>query len=295
MTKPVMTIGSDPEFLLADSEGIKSAIPVLKQDKDNPIDLQDGYKIYYDNTMFEASLPPATSKEVFRETFRTLFKKMKKVTDMEVIAMPSHDFSLEECSHPGALVSGCDPELDAYERKSYTPPDFTKGTFRSAGGHIHVGREDFGKIEEYDFNEPLLGSDSKENMVKLMDVLVGLPLTVIDNSEQSKKRKKIYGKAGRFRRTSYGIEYRTLSNYWLSSPELVDFVYELTEKSYNYLFEGKEVKEETSLKVREIINSDNEEEALKLIKELDFFDKPTIGKIVFLSQNKKSVKVSDNW
>lgn len=295
MKKPLMTIGSDPEFLLADSDGIKSAITVLKRGKKDPIDLEDGYSIYYDNTMFEASLPPAKSKEEFRGIFKNLFKKIKNITSMNVVAMPSHNFSLEECSHPEALVSGCNPELDVYERKFYTPPDFTKETFRSAGGHIHIGREDFNKIEDYDYDEPLLGCDSKEKMIKLMDVLVGLPLTVIDNLEESKKRKKIYGKAGRYRKTKYGVEYRTLSNYWLSNPELVDLVYDLTEKSYNYLFEGKELNEEISLKTREIINYDQQEKALELINELDFFDKPIIGRIIDLSENKKSLVVSDNW
>jgi hypothetical protein len=39
--------------------------------------------------------------------------------------------------------------------------------------------------------------------------------------------RKLYGAAGRYRQPSYGVEYRTLSNFWLASPELVELVYDI--------------------------------------------------------------------
>ncbi len=44
------------------------------------------------------------------------------------------------------------------------------------------------------------------------DLFLGLPSA---GADKQGKRRELYGKAGRYRPTSYGIEYRVLSNYWL--------------------------------------------------------------------------------
>jgi hypothetical protein len=44
-------------------------------------------------------------------------------------------------------------------------------------------------------------------------------------------RKKLYGKAGAFRPKSYGVEYRTLSNFWIFEEKYIDWVYSAVESS----------------------------------------------------------------
>ncbi len=42
--------------------------------------------------------------------------------------------------------------------------------------------------------------------------------------------------AGRYRKPSYGVEYRTLSNFWLNSPELVGWIYDIVKLSFSNNF-----------------------------------------------------------
>jgi hypothetical protein len=237
------SIGSDPEFMLANSSGeIVSAIPVIKVDKHNPIELGGGQKLYYDNVMLETNVPPANSKGQFlgniKETYNRIFSVVG--SGYRVFAVPSHNFKSDECAHPHAMEAGCSPEYCAYTRSKCLPPNFVD-TFRSAGGHIHIGRTDFMDIDEdeCDDNEFLMGFDAKHDMIRAMDIFVGLPLTVLDNSKASQDRKRLYGKAGRFRPTAYGVEYRTPSNFWLSSPKMAELIYDLTFAAWNTMKDGK--------------------------------------------------------
>ena len=60
-------------------------------------------------------------------------------------------------------------------------------------------------------------------MVKSMDVLLGAGSCFYD---KDRKRRQLYGKAGAFRPKAYGVEYRSLSNAWLSDIYLTRFVAE---------------------------------------------------------------------
>lgn len=267
MIKP--TIGSDPELMLSKEGSIVSAIPVVKHDKHNRLDLGDGHVLYYDNTMIETCIPPASSKQDFVENIRGTYKKISKAigSEYQMIAIPSHSFSKEECEHPDAMLSGCDPEFDCYSRKMCFPPSF-KNQLRSGGGHIHLGRDDFKQIdpEQCDRDEFLIGVDSKRAMIKLMDLFVGVPMVLIDNSSSAIARKELYGKAGRFRPTSYGVEYRTLSNFWLSSPALAGLVYDLTFSAFEYArSQGKHDNGQTA---ETIINGNDQSGAKEIISNL---------------------------
>jgi hypothetical protein len=56
--------------------------------------------------------------------------------------------------------------------------------------------------------------------IPLMDLICGIPSVLLDISPESKIRRKLYGKAGDYRLTNYGLEYRTLSNFWIQSYSL---------------------------------------------------------------------------
>ena len=58
-----------------------------------------------------------------------------------------------------------------------------------------------------------------------MDYAIGVPSVLIDSD---KARRRLYGKAGSMRHKPYGVEYRTLSNFWLNSDELTSWVYDRT-------------------------------------------------------------------
>lgn len=226
------TIGTDPEFMAYDITrgSVVSAIPILKQGKDNRISLAENgaYNIYHDNTMMECNIPPANSVGEFTGNLRKLFFHAKKHlgANYDILAQASHSFTNDECAHDAAREFGCNPELCAWSYQSITPPEGAAlSTFRSAGGHIHIGRSDFKQYEEGD-DVYLMSYESKTLTIRVLDAVVGLTAAYLDNDPTSAPRKAIYGEAGRYRITPYGVEYRTLGNFWLSSPTLSGIIAE---------------------------------------------------------------------
>jgi hypothetical protein len=70
-----------------------------------------------------------------------------------------------------------------------------------------------------------------------LDTLVGIPYTALFLSDKEQERRKVYGTAGKVRLQPYGgIEYRTPSNSWLISGELVSFMYLWAQVAHNVVF-----------------------------------------------------------
>lgn len=109
---------------------------------------------------------------------------------------------------------GCAPSLNHYDKNASISVDPATYRKRSAGGHIHVGLSTY--------NPNLM--PHREELVPLMDVLVGLPSVLIDRDPNAAERRQVYGRAGEHRLPAHGVEYRTLSNYWLRSYPLMSFV-----------------------------------------------------------------------
>lgn len=100
---------------------------------------------------------------------------------------------------------------------------------RTAGGHIHIGCDQLKTEIEICA------------VARLLDLFVGIPSILFDHSEESKKRRRIYGQPGRFRVKPYGLEYRTLSNWWLQKDEYIGLIYDLCKMTMQIWFEqGKD-------------------------------------------------------
>lgn len=271
-----LTLGSDPEFMLFNraKDRIVSAIPVIPQNKEQPVSLGKGFAFYHDNVMLEATVPPAASRYEFvnntRELFSRIYKKLGNKYDLRCTA--SHTFSEKEVDHDDARVAGCSPEFDAYAMDVCLPPQFVKG-FRSAGGHIHIGRNDFAKHMDNPDGVALIDPYNKADVIKLMDIFVGLPLMVIDKDPSSPARKSLYGKAGRHRPTAYGVEYRTPGNYWLGSPSLTGLIYDLTAFVSDLNGRGKTegvLSKYDGEEIAGIIDSNNVDEAARMVEKVEF-------------------------
>jgi hypothetical protein len=61
-------------------------------------------------------------------------------------------------------------------------------------------------------------------MIPMLDLIVGNTCVLIDRDPSNIARRKVYGKAGEHRTPKHGIEYRTPSNFWLKSPELMSMI-----------------------------------------------------------------------
>jgi hypothetical protein len=243
-----MTIGSDPELMLWDRHQgrIVSSIPVLKQDKHNPIDLGDGAKMYADNVLVETSFPPSDTKSGFMSTIRKVFGKMHNHlgTRYQLLPKTAHIYDARELAEKKAVESGCSENFAVYEQRKGPPPPFSSG-LRTGSFHIHIGHDE------------LLNPQNKDKMVKILDIYLGCASIVFDGDETSPMRRSLYGKAGEFRPTSYGVEYRVLGNFALRSPKTTELVVDLVEHSLETLLDGNGDKLLATIKPDEVQNAIN--------------------------------------
>ena len=210
------TFGLDPEFMLVSRGQLKSAIGVLpKKIKAKHF---EGNYFYYDNVLAEIAVKPAYSKE------NTIYNVEKALKGLVKIIHPikfdlcaADNYPKKELNSFDARLAGCNPEWNVYTLQCILPPKdiISETSFRTAGGHIHLGSKSL--------QEP----DMVFKAVRMLDLFVGIPSILLDRDPTSKKRRKIYGQAGSHRITKYGLEYRCLGNFWLSSPEHVGFIYDL--------------------------------------------------------------------
>ena len=216
------TTGTDPEFFLFDGKEIISAIPIIPGTKFQPICMPSGGGLQHDNVLLEFSTPPSNSLKSFVESIRN---SMIEATiylppNIKMVAIPSTTLSPTQLKDMDASRFGCDPDMDAWTECQNPTPHAPKG-FRSGGAHIHIGSK---KELETAF---ILDFERKMEFIKTMDYIIGIISTFLDFSSDAIKRKRLYGKAGSFRVTDYGIEYRVLSNFWMKSPKCVEMIYYL--------------------------------------------------------------------
>ena len=112
------------------------------------------------------------------------------------------------------------PDYDAYTLtiNDTATKEIAKTNFRTAGGHIHIGGNTTDVV-----CDPLM----KPMFVYMLDLFVGIPSVLIDNSTQTYRRRKYFGAAGCHRDKPYGLEYRVLSPFWLRSASCRSLFYNL--------------------------------------------------------------------
>lgn len=265
-----ITIGTDPEFFVKKAgKYISSKNAKIKGTKHEPVSLKNGGTIQRDNVAVEFATVPAMDGNDFIEKIKSCLKDTHDMLpkDHEIIVEPSAVFDDSEISDPEAQEFGCEPDFNAYTVSVNEKPWCSDSGFRSCGAHIHVGclDNDGDPIKGLEF---LLEFDGKIDTIKAMDLFHGIVSTVLDNSDASIKRRKLYGKAGAHRPTDYGVEYRVLSNYWMKSPQLVMLMDSLTRDAIKLI---KDEKLQTVLdsvgedELQAVINDGNVEEAKKII------------------------------
>lgn len=266
-------LGSDPELMLCDAKlgDLKSAIPVIQEGKGagRPIDETGVNAVLHDNVLVEFNTAPAPSEEAFVSTIGSVLKNIEGIVrkaDMRLFLRASADFPEEELNHPEARIFGCDPDFDAYLlRPNIVPPGAEMLPFRSTGGHLHIGK---GKNE--DINKILEDPYGKIDVVRSLDIFCGIPSVFLDKDPTAAARRKLYGGAGAHRPKPYGVEYRTLSSWWLATPSHTRLVYRLTAEALKCLVQG-DLKELTEAigqdEIISVINNSEVEKAESIFKE----------------------------
>jgi hypothetical protein len=220
--------GCDPELMLKDGSTYVSAINVVEGSPEHRLEIE-GHEFYYDNVLAEFAMKPATSKTEALANLRECLELFAEVVNpCKLVAQAYQAYpdniwgNLDpDTGEPIAATAGCAIDRCGYTVKDMkAPKEIIQGTTeRSGGGHVHLGDERL--LRGY-------GVYLAPSAV-LMDLFIGIPSLFLDKDPTSAQRRKIYGQAGRFRICDYGMEYRTLGNFWLKSPKIAGLMYDLCE------------------------------------------------------------------
>jgi hypothetical protein len=218
--KHSITAGADPEFFLRSGKVFIPSTKIIGGTKKSPIPipgLPDGFSMQEDNIMGEFNIPPCKDAKTFSHSIGIALKSISELipSNTEIVIQPSAVFKPKFTKTRAAKVFGCDPDINAWTESPNRFMPAEDPNLRCCGGHIHVGLP----------NE-LMGYTSRHDVIRAMDVFLGLPSIIMDKDT---KRREMYGKAGSFRQKSYGVEYRTLSNFWIQTEALREWAFESTQ------------------------------------------------------------------
>lgn len=254
-----ITIGSDPElFIINEKTGkVVSSIGLIPGEKGDPWvgeDMPNGFGLETDNIVAEFNIPPAQDNVSFINNIEYMKQYIDKFVkninpDLGILCAASQMVDKSELQSPQAKLFGCDVDFNAYTQEPNPKPKGTRTNLRSCGFHIHIGYNDN-------------NIDSSILLVKYLDAYLGLPSLLKDTD---KKRRSLYGKAGCFRLTSYGVEYRVLSSAMMKDTETLQFVWDQLTKAIIAYNNQKELPPEEV--IISAINDSNVELARKLISD----------------------------
>lgn len=227
-------LGCDPELFVFNKDNKPvSAHGLIPGTKLEPFKVNTG-AIQVDGMAVEFNIDPASSEQEWVDNIanaRSALDTRLEEQGLNTKAVPVVNFSksIIKASPKEALELGCEPDFNAYTKKVNPTPKPEDPTFRTASGHIHIGwTEDVDPLHP----EHL---EACRMFAKHLDYFLAWPLLAVDKDQT---RRTLYGKAGCFRPKSYGMEYRTLSNVWLTDEKLIRWVYSTTIKAFEDLANG---------------------------------------------------------
>lgn len=249
----LMMLGADPESFLRHKTTGKfiSSIGQIGGTKDMPRPIDDeGNAVQEDNVAVEFNIPACTSAADF---IRNINKNKDWIQtrashfECELAIIPSAVFEDDELDTPEAQQFGCEPDYNAWlGGKVNKKPSAVNPNLRSAGGHIHIALEP---------------DDDPLEVIKAMDLFVGCQMLKFDTDTA---RRELYGKAGAFRKKSYGVEYRTASNAWITTDERIQWAWDQTEKALEFVRFGSTIDKEMGELIQRCINESDLEALTEL-------------------------------
>lgn len=216
-------IGADPEVFLKvkNEDFFVPSIGLIGGTKEKPFPVEQG-ALQEDNVTAEFNINPSNNAHEFASTVLHVMNQLqdKVGAHLELAIQASAEFEDEMLYDPRANAIGCDPDMNAYTQaiNSYNV-NYGQSNTRYAGGHLHIGAREITKRPQ-----------EITKLVKYMDLHVGTLCAFLDKDTE---RAKHYGKAGNYRIKPYGVEYRTASNFWLTSLDLMVDVHMLTQRAYS--------------------------------------------------------------
>lgn len=287
-----VTIGTDPELFLMNSDNkIVPAFLFVKGTKDNPEPISgDGHAIQYDNVMLEYNVPPCKTEDEFIKHNKFVLDYVKeticKPNGLELAIIASSHLDEEYLSNPISNEMGCSADYNAYTQEQNVIVRKSQ-TLRSCGGHIHV-------------SFPGLNYEKALKVIQALDLFVSVPLVLL---EVDSERKQLYGKAGAFRFKEVNkdlsiVEYRSPSNFWLSSEKFTRFIYQQVIKAVEFVEDDGIIT--NPLDIINAINDNSETKAKEILEDYnieineELFPDKVILKGSIDSDNRESIYTNDS-
>jgi hypothetical protein len=261
-----ITIGADPELFIVDKSNNKiiSSIGIIPGEKRNaykPEGFPKGFGIQTDNILAEFNIPPVMNSldfinyiNLMKSYISSMVKRIN--SNYDILCQASADIEADQLLTPESQMFGCDVDYNVYTESVNPKPETENVNYRTTGFHIHLGFM------------PVIPISAKLAIIKALDLYLGIPSVIIDTDG---RRRNLYGKAGCFRLTSYGLEYRVLSGYFLSTDVLIGWVFNQT------MLAVKQVAQPFGFKmlgvdwdnVRSIIDTGNVQQAVEICNQLN--------------------------
>jgi hypothetical protein len=274
---PRFHYGCDPELFLSSGGHIVGAERFIPREGLSGHNGIASNKAVLDGVQVELHPAPMACREQLGQclasSFRTLKGHLKKhkydaqVSFQGVVEVPKEE--LERLS-AAARTLGCAPSQNIHGSPSIALSEITaEYRVRSAGGHIHIGLPKT-KGVGYDSWKgtykvpPAPDRDHfpADRLVPLLDILVGNTCVLLDRDPQQVERRKVYGRAGEYREPPHGIEYRTLSNFWLRSYPLMSLVMGLTRLAGAVIYANNTYDGSFETKLRSLVDIDQVQRAI---------------------------------
>ncbi len=214
-----MTYGADPEGFFERHGKVIGSEKIIQEEglgyKNSPSVVRDGVQFEFNPS---SGPSPFSLGCALGRAFNDLRFQLMKFPDVKVNL---HDGVVEvdreelDSLSDKSRILGCQPSLNIYGVKPITvdPKTYPK---RSAGGHFHIGLEHTTLMDKW------ASEDRRHSLIPFLDIFVGNTMVLLDRDPNAAERRENYGRAGEYRLPYYGVEYRTLSNFWLRNYTIMD-------------------------------------------------------------------------
>lgn len=236
-------IGTDPELFIVDKKGaLMPAFDFLHK--------REGSQIapYYDGYQAEFGTHPTTclaEQNGQIEAGLIQLRDLARAAGGELSVRSTFDIPPERLANDADehVAFGCTPSLSLYG-ETFPTADPRSINFRTAGGHMHFSFSP----EKY-----------IPTVIRELDRILSVIAVSMYQYYDEPRRRMVYGRAGEYRLTKYGFEYRTPGPSWLVHPFFINFQFELARRVMGMVVaaKGKHIEEwdATEEEVRECINT----------------------------------------
>lgn len=207
-----ITIGADPELFIIDKDTGEFVCPdgIVPGTKEEPFKVKGG-AVQQDGFAAEFNIDPVTNYKDFSDNMRGVRAQLEKMLpkNMTLVSKPTAVFTQKawDSAKDETKVLGCSPDYNAWSL-NVNPAPRAPDLVRHAGGHLHFGWTEGADMMDKSYYKSCI------DLVRQLDWHLALWSVTEDKDAL---RRTMYGKAGSMRFKPYGVEYRTLSNFWLDS------------------------------------------------------------------------------